>query len=73
MALEAKVIAFGSEKFLELGAMRIVAGRTTAFQCGMNNRPFELILNIGVAYSAQLNSGHQRLGLIVRFMGAMTR
>src|SRR5208283_1086939 len=72
MALEAKAIALSSEKKLELGAMRIVAGRTTASHCGMHNRPFDLILNIGVAYNTQLDPGPQRLGLIVRFMGAMT-
>ena len=68
VALEAKIIAFSSEEFLESGAMRIVAGGAAILHGRMDIGLLHYILQIDMARKAYIGTGFQCLGLVVGLM-----
>jgi hypothetical protein len=68
VALEAQVIAFGSEKSLKRRTMRIVAGGATVLHSRVDMGLLHFILHIAMARIAYVSTGFQCLGLIVGLM-----
>ena len=73
VALEAQVIAFGSEKSLERRTMRIVAGGAAVLHGRMDIGLLHYILQIDMARKAYIGTGFQCLGLVVGLMRIVAR